>query len=210
MARILIVEDEEALALVLTHSLSKAGHAAIVAPDGETALREAGTRPDLILLDLGLPDLPGDEVLRRLKRRTDTAPIPVVIVSAQPDAATLVAKSGARAVAAILRKPVALPELCDVVASVLHAPGEWDEGAAPGVQEQRVGLLYRLFTEGSNALVRKACQRLDADRRRRHGLPTVHAPSWSDLARAARQEGLLSDAEGTLLVASPSLPVGAQ
>jgi DNA-binding response OmpR family regulator len=208
MARILIVDDEESVAWILTHYLRKAGHTAMVASDGQMALREANGRPDLILLDLGLPDLSGAEVLRRLKRNLDTAQIPVVIVSGEPDAAALVRDSGAHAVAAILRKPVILQELCDVVDSVLCAPAGWAEGSGPDFPEKRAHLLYRLITEGSNTLVRQVCLRLDADRRGSHEPRTAQAPNWRELARAGRREGLLSDGEGALLAAEPAVLAG--
>ena len=207
MARILIVDDEDAVAGIVAYFLRKAGHTPTVAADGKTALREAHARPDLILLDLGLPDLPGAEVLRRLKRHPDTAPIPVVIVSGEPDAAALVRNSGVHAVAAILRKPVACQELCDVVDAVLNTSARWAEGNDPGVPEQRGQLLYRLITEGSNTLVRQVCRRLEADRTRPLGADD-HAPTWRELARAGRQEGLLSDGEGALLAGKPAVFAG--
>lgn len=204
MARILIVDDEESVAGIVAYFLRKVGHTPMVAADGATALREAHARPDLILLDLGLPDLSGAEVLRRLKRHPDTAPIPVVIVSGEPDAAALVRASGAHAVAAILRKPVTCQELCDVVDTVLTTPAQWAEGTDPGVPEQRGQLLYRLITEGSNTLVRQVCRRLEADRTGPHDPRTAHPLSWRDLVRAGRQEGLLSDGEGALLAGEPA------
>jgi DNA-binding response OmpR family regulator len=207
MARILIVDDEDAVVSVVTYFLRKAGHTPMIAPDGMTALREAHARPDLILLDLGLPDLSGAEVLRRLKRHPDTAPIPVVIVSGEPDAAALVRDSGAHAVAAILRKPVTCQDLCDVVDAVL-SPARWAEGNDPGVPERRGQLLYRLITEGSNTLVRQVCRRLDADRSYPHEARATGAPSWGELARAGRQEGLLSDGEAALLAAEPAVLAG--
>jgi DNA-binding response OmpR family regulator len=207
MARILIVDDEDSVAWVVTHFLRKAGHTPMVAANGETALREAHARPDLILLDLGLPDLSGAEVLRRLKRHPDTAPIPVVIVSGEPDAAALVRDSGAHAVAAILRKPVTCQDLCDVVDAVL-SPARWAEGTDPGVPERRGQLLYRLITEGSNTLVRQVCRRLEAERTRPHDPRTVHAPTWRDLAHAGQREGLLSAGEGALLAAEPAVLAG--
>jgi DNA-binding response OmpR family regulator len=208
MARILIVDDEDSVIGVVTYFLRRAGHTPMIASDGETALREAHARPDLILLDLGLPDLSGAEVLRRLKRHPDTAPIPVVIVSGEPDAAALVRDSGARTVAAILRKPVTCQELCDVVDAVLGAPARWGEGNDTGVPEKRGQLLYRLITEGSNALVRQVCLRLDAERTRPHDPRTVHAPNWRDLAHAGQREGLLSAGEAALLAAEPAVLAG--
>jgi DNA-binding response OmpR family regulator len=205
MARILIVDDEDAVAGIVAYFLRKAGHTPTVAADGETALRLAHTRPDLILLDLGLPVLSGAEVLRRLKGSPETAQIPVIIVSGDPDAAALVRDSGARAVAAILRKPVTFQELRDVVDAVLEAPARWAEGSDLGVREKRGQLLYRLITEGSNTLVRQVCLRLDAERTRPYGPRTAHAPSWRDLAGAGQREGLLSAGEAGLLAAEPAV-----
>jgi len=84
MATVLVVDDEESMAWAVTYWLRTAGHTPIVAATGAAALQAAGAHPDLILLDLGLPDLPGAEVLRRLKAQPETARIPVVIVSGQP------------------------------------------------------------------------------------------------------------------------------
>lgn len=207
MARILVVDDDDAVARIVTHHLRKAGHAPVVAPDGAAALRAAGARPDLVLLDLGLPDMPGAAVLRRLKHDPATADIPVVVISGDPDATAVVAEIGARAVAAILRKPVYFRELCDVVDAVLRGPAGWDEQRGPGAPELRAQLLYRLITEGSNALVRLVCLRLDADRAGRYPRPAAHAPSWTEVARAGRQEGLLSEKEGAVLAASPTVLV---
>jgi len=204
MATVLIVDDEESVAWVLAHLLRKAGHTPLIASNGAAALREARAHPDLILLDLGLPDIPGEELLKRLKRQPETAGIPVVVVSGQPDAAAVVAESGAHAVAAILRKPLLFPELCAVVDAVLDAPAGWEEGTGHAIQDRRVRLIYRLVTEGSNALVRKVCLRLDADRTAQWGSTAPEIPSWAELARLARWEGLLSDAEGRLLADEPA------
>ena len=205
MATILVVDDQESVAEIVAHLLRKAGYIPIMAGNGAEALRAALTQPDLILLDLGLPDLPGEEVLRRLKAQPETARIPVVVVSGQSDAATIVAGNGTRAVAAILRKPVLFAELCAVVNAVLDTSADWAEPSGP--PSPRVQLIYRLVTEGSNALVRQVCLRLEADRTPCWGAPTSAIPGWADLARLAKQEGLLSEAEGTLLAAEPAVLV---
>jgi len=202
MATVVVVDDEEAMAWVVTYWLRMAGHTPVVAATGAAALQAAAAQPDLILLDLGLPDLPGAEVLRRLKAQPATARIPVVIVSGQPGAAALVADSGARAVAAILRKPLQFQELCAVLVAVLDAPADWT--APLGPPAPRGQLIYRLVTEGSNALVRQVCLRLDADRTPHWGPPPAALPGWADLARLAQREGLLSKVEGTLLAAEPA------
>ncbi len=68
MARILIVEDEQDIVDLLRFNLRQAGHDPEVATTGEEALSQiARARPDLVLLDLMLPDLPGTEICRRIK-----------------------------------------------------------------------------------------------------------------------------------------------
>ncbi len=79
--RILVVDDEPQIHRFLRPMLEAAGYEVELAHDGAAALRLAASRsPDLILLDLGLPDLDGHEVLRRL-RAFSTAP--VIVLSAR-------------------------------------------------------------------------------------------------------------------------------
>ena len=80
--RILLVEDDRFLRRACEASLRQRGFTVIAATDGEEGLRLArGDRPDLILLDLLMPKLPGVEVLRALKADPDTKSIPVLILS---------------------------------------------------------------------------------------------------------------------------------
>ncbi|MEA3196614.1 MAG: two-component system, OmpR family, response regulator QseB, partial [Gammaproteobacteria bacterium] len=68
MARILLVEDDPALSRGIIALLKTAGHAADCAKDGESALFLAGAEPfSLLILDIGLPDISGFEVLTRLR-----------------------------------------------------------------------------------------------------------------------------------------------
>ena len=80
-ARVLVVEDDEAIADVLRRSLRAEGHDVRSAADGVEALRASEEfAPDLVLLDLGLPRLDGMEVLRRLRAESD---VPVLILTAR-------------------------------------------------------------------------------------------------------------------------------
>lgn len=80
--KILIVEDEESLALVLKEKLDKSGFDTKVAKDGELALLLARSfEPGMILLDLILPKKDGFTVLRELKADAELAPIPVIVLS---------------------------------------------------------------------------------------------------------------------------------
>jgi two-component system phosphate regulon response regulator PhoB len=84
MARILIVEDEEDLQEVLSYNLRQAGHEPTVVGLGQQAL-ERITRepPDLVLLDLMLPDISGTDVCRTLKSDPSTRNIPVIMLTAK-------------------------------------------------------------------------------------------------------------------------------
>ena len=80
MARILVVEDEPDIALALTTLLRRAGHDPVHAVDGAAGLKAAyDHRPDLIVLDIGLPKLDGWEVLRRVR---DISDVPVLLLTA--------------------------------------------------------------------------------------------------------------------------------
>jgi len=81
---VLIIEDEGDFADVMAMNLRRASLDVRVARTGEAGLREARhRRPDIVLLDLMLPDLPGTEVCRRLKQDPFTREVPVIMVTAR-------------------------------------------------------------------------------------------------------------------------------
>jgi two-component system KDP operon response regulator KdpE len=78
-AMVLVVEDDDEARAVLVRELGSRGYRIQEAPDGTSALeRWEGSRPDVVLLDLGLPDIDGLEVIRRIRREAMT---PIVILS---------------------------------------------------------------------------------------------------------------------------------
>jgi CheY-like chemotaxis protein len=80
MKRLLVVDDEPAIRALVTASLADCEVAS--APDGATALASlAADLPDVILLDVALPGLNGNEVLRRLRSEDRTASIPVILLT---------------------------------------------------------------------------------------------------------------------------------
>ncbi|MFZ5470471.1 MAG: winged helix-turn-helix domain-containing protein [Myxococcota bacterium] len=84
MARILIVEDEEDLGGLLAYNLKAEGHAPEVVRTGATALaRFKAQRPELLLLDLMLPDVPGTEVARLVREDPDGPYVPIIMVTAK-------------------------------------------------------------------------------------------------------------------------------
>jgi two-component system phosphate regulon response regulator PhoB len=84
MARILLVEDENDLREVVEYNLTRAGHRVDQAANGRDALRIARQAPpDVVLLDLMLPDIPGTEVLRAIKRDAATQNARIMMVTAK-------------------------------------------------------------------------------------------------------------------------------
>ena len=82
--RILIVEDEKDIVRVLEFALRQAGFETVAAGDAADAFARIRERaPDLVVLDLMLPDLPGSEICRQLKSSAKTSSIPVVMLTAR-------------------------------------------------------------------------------------------------------------------------------
>ena len=88
MTRVLIIEDEPSFVEALELSLAAEGFEVASAPDGKAGLQQfSATRPDVVLLDLMLPGIQGLDVLRLLRRESDT---PVIVVSAKDSEADIV------------------------------------------------------------------------------------------------------------------------
>ena len=83
MPKILIVEDNELSRDMLSRRLRRKGYEVLVATDGQEGIAMAQRElPDLVLMDLSLPDLDGWEATRRLKTDTKTQSIPVIALTA--------------------------------------------------------------------------------------------------------------------------------
>lgn len=88
---VLVIEDEADMARILQFNLSSLGHHVLQAGSGaEAATHLQSVRPDLVLLDLRLPDAYGIDLLRGLKADPATAAVPVIVVSALGDEQTVV------------------------------------------------------------------------------------------------------------------------
>src|SRR5688572_7784430 len=84
MARILVIEDEKDIQDVLAFNLREAGHEVLTALRGADGLKIArDKKPELVLLDLMLPDMPGTEVCKQLKSDALTRAVPVVMLTAK-------------------------------------------------------------------------------------------------------------------------------
>ncbi|QDU98215.1 response regulator [Lignipirellula cremea] len=84
--RILIIEDDRSLAEVLGYNLEQAGYEVLVAYDGQDGLYQAQLKtPELVLLDLMLPVIDGKEVCRRLRARSETQEILIMMLTAKSE-----------------------------------------------------------------------------------------------------------------------------
>ena len=84
MATVLVVEDESDIREVLRRYLERAGYAVLTTGSGAEALRLVTAAVDLVVLDLGLPDVEGTDVLTEVRAAGRTWRIPVEIVTADP------------------------------------------------------------------------------------------------------------------------------
>jgi two-component system response regulator PrrA len=88
MARVLLVEDDDAIRTSLSKSLTAAGHVVTALATGAEAVAKAARdRPEVVLLDLGLPDLDGRDVLAMVRSVSD---VPVIVATARDDDASVV------------------------------------------------------------------------------------------------------------------------
>jgi len=122
MAKILVVDDEQTNRLLVATLLNYAGHAVVEAATAAEGLeRTLHDRPDLLLVDLSLPDLSGAELIRRLRAQPETAGVAVVLYTASPiDGATRDFME-MYAVRSAIQKPSIPEEFLRVVESALQA-----------------------------------------------------------------------------------------
>ena len=128
---ILVAEDEDSLATLLNYNLEKEGYAVAVAADGEDALMMIDEKlPDLILLDWMLPKVSGIEVCRRLRARTETRNIPIIMLTARGEETDRIRGLDTGADDYIV-KPFSMSELSARIRAVLRR-------LRPGLAEDRV------------------------------------------------------------------------
>ncbi len=116
-ANILIVEDEEDLAENLADLLELEGYSSKICFSGEEALKEIESAlPDIILLDIQLPEIDGVEVLRRVKKSYPTLPVVMVSASSQRGMGEKVKEYGADG---MVMKPYDQDELLQLIGNLL-------------------------------------------------------------------------------------------
>ncbi|MCP4543608.1 MAG: response regulator [Chloroflexi bacterium] len=121
MPKVLIIDDNVDHIRMTSRVLTRKGYQVLTAADGETGLDLAvADRPDVILLDLGLPDVDGQTLVGWLRREPELEGVPIVAVTAWPDdvAAQMVAAYGFDG---YISKPIQFALLCDQVAAYLSS-----------------------------------------------------------------------------------------
>ncbi len=119
---ILVVDDEEDIVEVVSHSLEREGYSVHRAYDGEEALEKVTSEIDLILLDIMLPGLDGYEVCKRLRSRVETETIPIIFLTAKIEEEDQV-KGLMLGADAYLTKPVSNRVITAQVKAVLRRSG---------------------------------------------------------------------------------------
>jgi diguanylate cyclase (GGDEF)-like protein len=123
-SRVLVADDDSATRTLIDMALQDAGYDCVLAADGRSALQQArAIRPDLIVLDVGMPLMTGDDVHRELRRDPRTRYIPVVFVTAKRTSGEVAARlrNGADD---YIAKPFDVDELVARIASALRRAAE--------------------------------------------------------------------------------------
>ena len=126
---VLVMEDEDALATLLSYNLEKEGYRVVVASDGEEGMLQIEERlPDLVLLDWMLPKLSGIEVCRRIRGKPETRNMPIIMLTARGEESDRIRglDTGADD---YLTKPFSMSELIARIRAVLRRirPGLADD-----------------------------------------------------------------------------------
>ncbi len=117
--RILIVEDEESLLKLESILFASKGYNVTGVMDGKAALKEIETnRPDLVVLDIMIPEIDGFEVCRQIKENPETSHIPVVMLTAKKNSQD-VARGTEVGANAYLTKPFKSAKVIEVIENLL-------------------------------------------------------------------------------------------
>ncbi|WP_454747200.1 response regulator [Ciceribacter selenitireducens] len=150
LSRILVVDDEPQIQRFLKPSLAAAGYDVIEAATGAEALKAVATQaPDLVILDLGLPDMDGKEVIASLRGWSD---IPIVILSARDRESEKIAALDLGA-DDYVEKPFGIGELTARIRSALRHRGRSE--AVPSIMEVdglTIDPIHRLVSRGSETI----------------------------------------------------------
>jgi CheY-like chemotaxis protein len=128
MAVVLIAEDDEDIALILTRLLKRAGNTVLRAPDGMAAFEMAVKhRPDVVLTDLGMPRMDGYDLTRAIREHPELSDIPIAMLSGHLHPGDT--KPFDAGVCAVLLKPCPNEKLRAVIQELVELGGHGHTGA---------------------------------------------------------------------------------
>jgi two-component system KDP operon response regulator KdpE len=146
--KILVIDDEPPIRKLLRMGLASQGYDVLDAPSGKAALGLLADKPDLVILDLGLPDVDGLELLRTLRQRQES--LPIVVLSSRGDEAGKVAALDLGA-DDYVTKPFGMDELfARIRAALRHRLQVHGERPVFQVGELSVDLVRRIVRLGDN------------------------------------------------------------
>ena len=117
--KILVVEDEEDFRSILVHLLQREGYAVVAAPNGEEGLKAyGGEAPDLVLLDVHLPDMTGFEVCRKIRAQGPRPRTPIILCTVRSEVAPVAEGLGSGATDYVV-KPFEIKDLISRIEAAL-------------------------------------------------------------------------------------------
>ena len=120
MGKALIVDDDQNSRLLLATFVQHAGHTALEAESGAAALRIAADElPDLVIVDLSLPDMNGAELIRRLRKDAKMAKVPIALYTATTMAPAIEQLVDIYAISAVIPKPGDPKEVLETIRLLL-------------------------------------------------------------------------------------------
>ena len=125
MGRVLVVDDDEILRMLLQAHLKQTGHRVLLAASAQEAISvvEEHGPPDVAVLDITLPDSDGFELAQKLRAATDSARLPIIFLSGNVDETHI--EEGRQLGAVYLTKPYIRTALCNAVDKALVEPDGW-------------------------------------------------------------------------------------
>jgi DNA-binding response OmpR family regulator len=135
MARVLILEDDGALGIIMRSALEDGGHEVLVAADGRIGLRVFGaSKFDLVITDMLMPDMDGIEIVRTLRAYRSAVKIIAISGGGALDHGDLLGTALRLGADATLSKPFTPRALLDTVSGVLGRPGHDAAAGQPEAQ----------------------------------------------------------------------------
>jgi CheY-like chemotaxis protein len=117
---VLVIDDNEVNRYAISKILASRGVSVLQADTGEEGIRMASQQPDVVLMDIHLPDMTGYDALKRLRSNEATALLPVILISATEPAPNARNAATALGVQSFLTVPVISEDLWIVIEATLH------------------------------------------------------------------------------------------